>query len=148
MARIVCYAGLMTNPVRNADDTPHGLGAYASAHVARALDLERVRQAARATLKDAATAAARALKSLDQRALDIPQARPALLTPELRRQLDVLRRFRHRVRHAYDEEYDWHRMAEPLEARAQAAKLLPSFFSYVDDVVRAIIRALRDVGDG
>lgn len=80
---------------------------------------------------------------LDQMSLDIPEVRPALLTPELSRELHVLRRFRHRVRHAYDEDYEWGKMAEPLEARARATKLLPGFFARITSVVREIIRALE-----
>lgn len=81
---------------------------------------------------------------LDQMALDIPEVRPAVLTPEIRRHLDVLRRFRHRARHAYDEDYDWHRMGEPLAARAQVTELLPAFFKGVGKDLRRIISALEE----
>lgn len=85
---------------------------------------------------------------LDQMGLDIPEVRPALLAPDLSRHLHVLRRFRHRVRHAYDEAYDWHKMAEPLEARAQTTQLLPAFFAHSETVIREIIRALDEAGGG
>jgi hypothetical protein len=81
---------------------------------------------------------------LEQLALDIPEVRPALLGPELGRHLDVLRRFRHRVRHAYDEDYEWRRMAEPLQARKQVTKLLRDFFAHTETVIREIIGALDD----
>lgn len=76
-------------------------------------------------------------------ALDIPGIRPALLPAELRDPLDVLRRFRHRVRHAYGEDLAWHRMAEPLEARAKVEELMPAFIARCDDEIGAIIRALE-----
>ncbi|MEW6750461.1 MAG: hypothetical protein AB1505_05720 [Candidatus Latescibacterota bacterium] len=81
---------------------------------------------------------------LEQIALDIPQVRPALLTPVLRGHLDALRRFRHRVHHAYDQDYDWSRMAEPLQARTQATVLLPAFFAETGAVIGEIIHALEE----
>jgi hypothetical protein len=80
---------------------------------------------------------------LEQMSLDIPGIRPAILDTELLRQLDVLRRFWHRVRHAYDEEYVWDRMSEPLEARTRVAALLPAALGTVEDVVDQTIRALE-----
>jgi hypothetical protein len=81
---------------------------------------------------------------LEQMSLEIPAVRPRLLTEELIAQLDVLRRFRHRVRHAYDEEYDALKMAEPLAARQRCDELLPAFFDdfarLIDDTIRALDR--------
>jgi hypothetical protein len=83
---------------------------------------------------------------LDQMSLDIPEVRPPVLSPELSGHLDVLRRFRHRVRHAYDEEYEWPRMAEPLAVYERATALLPAFFDRVEAVIRDIVVALDEVG--
>lgn len=83
---------------------------------------------------------------LDQMALDIPGIWPALLPTELRDHLDVLRRFRHSVRHAYGEDLAWHRMAEPLEARAKVMDLMPTFIARCDDEIGAIIQALETPG--
>jgi hypothetical protein len=80
---------------------------------------------------------------LEQMALDIPDVRPALLTLDLHRHLDVLRRFRHRVRHAYDEDYAWNKMDEPRAARAKTRELLPGFFGRLETVVRGIIAGLE-----
>jgi hypothetical protein len=83
---------------------------------------------------------------LDQMSLDIPEVRPSVLSTELSGHLDVLRRFRHRVRHAYDEEYEWRRMAEPLAAYERVTVLLPAFFDRVEEVIREIVVALDEVG--
>jgi hypothetical protein len=80
---------------------------------------------------------------LDQMRLDIPGIRSALLTTELRDPLDVLRRFHHRVRHAYGEELAWPRMAEPLRARSKADELMPAFVTRCRDEIGAIIQALE-----
>lgn len=83
---------------------------------------------------------------LEQMSLDIPAVRPRLLNPDLAPALDVLRRFRRRVRHAYDEEPEWGKMAEPLEARSRVTELLPSFFAAVERLIEDTIRALETPG--
>ena len=80
---------------------------------------------------------------LDQMGLDIPDVRPPVVDPELAGHLHVLRRFRHRVRHAYDQDYDWERMTEPRVAQARTAQLLPSFFARANTVIRQIIEGLE-----
>lgn len=79
---------------------------------------------------------------LDQMTLDIPEVRPSLLAHDLREELDVLRRFRHRVRHAYGPDLDWRKMSEPLQAYARVAEALPAFFERCQKEIGAIIRAL------
>lgn len=83
---------------------------------------------------------------LQQLALAIPDVRPALLDEALADILDVLRRFRHRVRHAYDESYDWGKMTGPLEALSGARGRLPTFFSKTREVVMRIVRGLEGSG--
>lgn len=80
---------------------------------------------------------------VEQMHLDIPEVRPPLIDDELLGHLDVLRRFRHRVRHAYDQEYEWRKMEEPVEAKNAASELLSDFFKRTDLVVREIIAALE-----
>jgi hypothetical protein len=85
---------------------------------------------------------------LEQLTLDIPAVRPQLMDAATKAELDVLRRFRHRVRHAYDEDYDWARMTEPLESRNRLETLLPRFFAAVDDLLLELVDALLRHGSG
>ena len=80
---------------------------------------------------------------LEQMSLDIPHVRPALLASDLRMHLDALSRFRHRVRHAHDQDYEWSRMTEPLRARAEVAARLPAFFAETNAAISEIVRALE-----
>lgn len=80
---------------------------------------------------------------IEQMKLEIPEVRPALVDDILAGRLDVLRRFRHRVRHAYDQDFAWDKMAEPIRAwRSIHAKLLPRFFADMLRLIREIISAL------
>lgn len=63
---------------------------------------------------------------LSQMEKDIPGLRPAVIGHETRCLLDDLRRFRHRVRHAYDEELEWAKMERLLETVTTAQKALIS----------------------
>ena len=59
-------------------------------------------------------------KPLSQMAKAVPKLRSAVIGRETRGLLDELRRFRHRIRQAYDEELDWAKM-EPLLATVTSA---------------------------
>ena len=58
---------------------------------------------------------------LKRMSLEIPGVRPALFSPEMKRTLDAIRRFRHLVHHAYDLELRKDRVEEVARTVAQVA---------------------------
>lgn len=81
---------------------------------------------------------------LEQMTLDIEGVRPAVIDADLARQLDLLRRFRHRIRHAYEEELDRQRMAEVLAARVAALDALPSALESIETFLDRAARTLEE----
>lgn len=75
----------------------------------------------------------------------MPGIRPALLDEPLRADLDLLRRFRHRVRHAYAEEYDWSEMQDTVAA---ARRVAGSFPAAVDAFRRFLLETARALEEG
>lgn len=80
---------------------------------------------------------------LGQMALELPEVRPRLLSPPLRDDLDVLRRFRHLVRHAYAADFDWEEMQSAIEAADRAMAALPPALDELDVTLEAAIRELE-----
>lgn len=76
---------------------------------------------------------------LEQMTLEIADVRPQLIDDPLHDDLDLLRRFRHVVRHAYAVEYDWGEMQTVLEAAERAARMLPGAVATLEESVRAAI---------
>lgn len=79
---------------------------------------------------------------LNQMALEIPQVRPAVISPELRQELDEFRRFHHFFRHAYVASFDRHRvlgLAERVTSVAHAVSAaLETFQSRVLEIADRI----------
>lgn len=76
---------------------------------------------------------------LGQMTLDIADVRPRLLDSKLHADLDLLRRFRHVVRHAYAEEYDWNEMQPVLVAAKRCMESFPAAISRLEETISAVI---------
>lgn len=76
---------------------------------------------------------------LGQMTLDITDVRPRLLDSRLHADLDLLRRFRHVVRHAYAEEYDWNEMQPVLVAAERCMELFPAAINRLEETISAVI---------
>lgn len=76
---------------------------------------------------------------LEQMTLEVDEVRPRLLDDRLRADLDLLRRFRHLVRHAYAAEYDWDEMQSPLATAHRVVKALPEAIAELERTVQAAI---------
>lgn len=74
---------------------------------------------------------------LGQMTLEIEGVRAGLLDDPLHRDLDLLRRFRHVVRHAYAADYDWEEMQEALAAADRVMASLPDALEGLDQTIRA-----------
>jgi len=82
---------------------------------------------------------------LGQMVLDVPGVRPRLIDPALQSDLDLLRRFRHVVRHAYAQDYDWGEMQPVLEATERVMATFPTGFADVQHTIgTAILECERD----
>lgn len=77
---------------------------------------------------------------LGQMTLDIADIRPRLIDSQLHADLDLLRRFRHVVRHAYAEEYDWDEMQHVLAAAERTMQSLPASLAGLQETVKAAIQ--------
>jgi hypothetical protein len=79
---------------------------------------------------------------LDQLKTEISDLRPAVLDPELYGALNLLRRFRHLVRHAYAAEYDWQEMQSVLTAAHALTENMPPALAQVDAWLEQTINRL------
>jgi hypothetical protein len=77
---------------------------------------------------------------LGQMALAIEAVRPRVIDDALHADLDLLRRFRHLVRHAYAADFDWDEMQPALAAAERVMRDLPAALGRVEETVRAVIR--------
>lgn len=76
---------------------------------------------------------------LGQMTLEISDIRPKVLDPQLHADLDLLRRFRHVVRHAYADDYDWNEMKPVLTAADRSMQAFPNAIARVEQTILAII---------
>ncbi|MQA92443.1 MAG: hypothetical protein GEU90_19820 [Gemmatimonas sp.] len=88
---------------------------------------------------------------LDQLNMEISGIRPAVLDAELYADLDLLRRFRHRVRHAYAAEYDWAEMQNILAAaealRVRLLRTLADFDAWLQRTIERLRQPSADPDD-
>lgn len=81
---------------------------------------------------------------LEQMDLEVPGVRPRLLDDATLSDLDLLRRFRHRVRHAYADPLDWVEMEPVVDAAHRATESgLPRAIERLETPLRAAIEALE-----
>jgi predicted nucleotidyltransferase len=104
---------------------------------------EVIRRVAARTGRAATRAATGDAEAIAQMKLDIPAVRPRLVAAATAADLDLLHRFRHRVRHAYEEEYDWRRMEEPLQALDRLEGTLHADFERMQASLHEMVRALE-----
>lgn len=84
---------------------------------------------------------------LGQMTLEVAGVRPRLLGEPLHSDLDLLRRFRHIVRHAYAVEYDWAEMQSAVQAANRVMSNLRGAVSPIEETIRAAIQECeRDLG--
>lgn len=76
---------------------------------------------------------------LGQMTLEIEAVRPRLLDDALHEDFDLLRRFRHVVRHAYAADYDWGEMQEVLNAAERVVECLPDAIGPLERTIRAAV---------
>ena len=76
---------------------------------------------------------------LGQMTLMVEGVRPRLLDDTLHDDLDLLRRFRHVVRHAYAADYDWDEMQEVLAAARRILESLPDTIDRLEHTIRAVV---------
>lgn len=77
---------------------------------------------------------------LGQMSLPVEAVRPRVIDDSLRADLDLLRRFRHVVRHAYAADFDWDEMQPVIAAAERVMSDLPAAFGRVEEMVHAVIR--------
>lgn len=80
---------------------------------------------------------------LDQMAIDVPDVRPPLLDKTLSADLDLLRRFRHVVRHAYADAFDWNEMQDTLRAEKRIMDRIPDALNRFEGFLHGTIAALE-----
>lgn len=82
---------------------------------------------------------------LEQMDLDVPGVRPRLLDHATLSDLDLLRRFRHRVRHAYVDPLEWGEMEPVIDAARRATESgLPTAVERLETSLQEAIDALED----
>jgi hypothetical protein len=80
---------------------------------------------------------------LRQLAADLPDVRPAVLDGSLVADLDLLRRFRHLVRHAYVADYRWSEMEPVLSVAERVRERMPEAMEKFGSWVRETIERLE-----
>lgn len=80
---------------------------------------------------------------IDQMLTEIPGVRPPVIDDELGRDLDLLRRFRHVVRHAYAEPYDWREMQDAVAAERRVVDRFPQAISRIESLLAKAIEVLE-----
>ena len=76
---------------------------------------------------------------LGQMSLEIAGVRPRVIVEPIHADLDLLRRFRHIVRHAYAVEYDWGEMQAAIEAADRVMTALGTVVAPIEETIRAAI---------
>jgi hypothetical protein len=76
---------------------------------------------------------------LGQMTLEISGVRPLLLDSRLHADLDLMRRFRHVVRHAYAADYDWREMQPVLDAAERSMQALPDAVAQLVNTILTVI---------
>ena len=77
---------------------------------------------------------------LGQMTLDVPGVRPRVVDQTLHPDLDLLQRFRHVVRHAYAQDYDWGEMQPVLEATERTMATFPTALTDLQHTIRNAIQ--------